>query len=1170
MVADAKAATPAKDLQRLPPVALVGMVCDAVTSGHVGELKSLVAGKADVNAGTPYDLRTPLHMAAGSGNLEMVKILVEEFGATLQQDRFGLLPIHDAAQNGHIEVRRYLQGKKLPHNDKNSVGRRNRTVSLEAAVLTQDKSQEDMMNKVFELVVKEGVFSYSTVHSEVQYFFKDLQLHPMYFQHFTPLQIATHVHCLIAAKRVARTTDDLGRMRFELLSEESGFFLTTISGPQATEAQLATEVEVANYLEKSFGQRSNVSIAFIASDGGVCKSGKERLGLYVTELGCYEDSRVVEGESSLEVLASAKFLKEKSSIAKEQYQIVMEDVVSRRRGVCRIVPGSAYPGPHPGGFVILFGIDEAHGKLFFPEVCQALRFVGLSPRRFYLETFKNGVAIYSLFFPSAREEEIHNLESTLMYATHLKSTPGKSELIYRSVMEGRVTQQVGLYLLSAVKFVYTFFPKEQYAREYVDVHKVLENDGGSQRKLETLYKICMKDLLGVHRIYELVHRHLDLASKFFEDFRRIALGEVKPQFNADLAALIEASCADPQGRQILRMFLIFNQSIRLTNFFKTEIPSAFSFRLDPAVVLKDRMTSLYPEMPYGIYMVVGRDFLGFHCRFRDVARGGIRLVLSRDRASYYRNFATIFDECYNLSHTQQNKNKDIPEGGAKGVILPDLPSAGARGKVSAQSPAGQRSCFMRYLSALLDCMLPEQGSLFTGHLQNKPEILFFGPDENTAGFMDLGAELAKSRGYPYWKALTTGKSVKLGGVPHDTYGMTTASVHTYVVELLRELGEDESNITKFQTGGPDGDLGSNEILVSKDKTVGIVDGSGVLYDPAGINRQELLRLAQRRSPVKAFARAFLGEGGFLYTVDEKDIRLPDGTFWRTGAELRDAFHLTSYASADLFVPCGGRPNAVTTDNVQRLFSSDGKPKFRLIVEGANLFFSDGARAVLENAGVHLFKDASTNKGGVTSSSLEVFAALALPSDDHTALMTYNPDRASEPPEFYAEYVKQILDTIVDNARQEFKAIWKCNQMAGGTSKVEATKRLSLKINQMSDSIQANFVASMSEQEKDQLTRRVLAQAVPPLMVERLGIDGILSSVPQNYIGAIVGCWLASRFVYQHGIEASEVSFFFFLRNILASESPAAPTASPLTNGKRPATELNGSHANGDARRARVA
>ena len=36
--------------------------------------------------------------------------------------------------------------------------------------------------------------------------------------------------------------------------------------------------------------------------------------------------------------------------------------------------------------------------------------------------------------------------------------------------------------------------------------------------------------------------------------------------------------------------------------------------------------------------------MGFHTRFRDVARGGIRLVLSRDKTTYERNFATLFDE----------------------------------------------------------------------------------------------------------------------------------------------------------------------------------------------------------------------------------------------------------------------------------------------------------------------------------------------------------------------------------------------------------------------------------------------------------------------------------------------------------------------------------------------
>ena len=48
------------------------------------------------------------------------------------------------------------------------------------------------------------------------------------------------------------------------------------------------------------------------------------------------------------------------------------------------------------------------------------------------------------------------------------------------------------------------------------------------------------------------------------------------------------------------------------------------------------------------------------------------------------------------------------------------------------------------------------------------------------------------------------------------------------------------------TGGPDGDLGSNEILMSKEKIIGICDGSGSLFDPQGIDRDALQQLAHDR------------------------------------------------------------------------------------------------------------------------------------------------------------------------------------------------------------------------------------------------------------------------------------------------------------------------------------
>jgi len=73
---------------------------------------------------------------------------------------------------------------------------------------------------------------------------------------------------------------------------------------------------------------------------------------------------------------------------------------------------------------------------------------------------------------------------------------------------------------------------------------------------------------------------------------------------------------------------------------------------------------------------------------------------------------------------------------------------------------------------------------------------------------------ARNRGANWWKSFTTGKSAqKLGGIPHDTYGMTSLSVRQYVVGSYKNLNLTETEITKVQTGGPDGDLGSSQCFL---------------------------------------------------------------------------------------------------------------------------------------------------------------------------------------------------------------------------------------------------------------------------------------------------------------------------------------------------------------------
>ena len=66
----------------------------------------------------------------------------------------------------------------------------------------------------------------------------------------------------------------------------------------------------------------------------------------------------------------------------------------------------------------------------------------------------------------------------------------------------------------------------------------------------------------------------------------------------------------------------------------------------------------------------------------------------------------------------------------------------------------------------------------------------------------------------------------------------------------------------------------DEILLSSDKTIAIIDGSGVAADPAGLDRAELVRLAKKRVPIGNFDRSKLSKDGYMVLVEEQDVKLP--------------------------------------------------------------------------------------------------------------------------------------------------------------------------------------------------------------------------------------------------------------------------------------------------------
>jgi NAD-specific glutamate dehydrogenase len=144
-------------------------------------------------------------------------------------------------------------------------------------------------------------------------------------------------------------------------------------------------------------------------------------------------------------------------------------------------------------------------------------------------------------------------------------------------------------------------------------------------------------------------------------------------------------------------------------------------------------------------------------------------------------------------------------------------------------------------------------------------------------------------------------------------------------------------------------------------------------------------------------------------------------------------------------------------------------------------------------------------GGVTSSSLEVLAGLALTTEEYTELMMFKDDKPST---FYQSYVKGIQAKISENAASEFACIWREYQRCGGSkTRTAISDELSQTLNALQDEL------AHSDLFDDEPSRKgVMRRAIPQTLVEKVGIEELEKRLPETYQRALFSVWVASHFV----------------------------------------------------------
>lgn len=800
---------------------------------------------------------------------------------------------------------------------------------------------------------------------------------------------------------------------------------------------------------------------------------------------------------------------------KAHYQTLMDRVWTSTEPVHAIREGEA------GSHIVQIAV-VADRVTYFADLCAVIQEApGAKVTKKFLETFSNGVHIYTLYVSGC---DAKTLEARTSWIALLPNRPNNAiTALHQSL---RLNAEETVFAHCLITFAFYFTPPA-VDEDFTYIRTLLAKDETGGKRLNNLRTTLSQEMMSERYTGQLIADYPDLMKDVYSDFASGSTVESRAALRKKILARLNDDARSAHDVKTFETFLTFNEAVLKHNFNKAS-KAALAFRLNPAFI----GNLDFPRVPHGIFFFVGGNWRGFHVRFTEIARGGVRMILSTP-ASYKKNKMNVFQENFNLANTQLLKNKDIPEGGSKGTLLV------SNRYITKFDEVKCKQLFLQYVDALLDVIIPGTEGVVDN--LKREEIIFLGPDENTAGtFPSAGALYSKKRGYSAWKSFTTGKDPDIGGIPHDTYGMTTRSVRQCVEGIYRKLNLNEETLTKFQTGGPDGDLGSNEILRSKEKYIGLADISAVVHDPAGVNKEELVRLAKARKRLEDFDATKLGPGGFkVLSSEAAHVTLPDGASFVNGAALRDSFHLSKYVKADVFVPCGGRPASVTLQNVHKLLDVDGATgegmlsgryenvsrdalRFRVIVEGANLFLTQDARLALERCGVVIIKDSTANKGGVTSSSLEVLTGLALSDTEHSTLMSAR--SAEDAPEFYKKLVQEICSRVENNARREFEAIWREHEASPTKPKTLICDALSEKI----VVIRTNILKS-NVFEDHQFLKYVMLNYTPKTLQGAVPIETLMERVPANYQHAICSMWLASDYVYTTGSNGNEFDFFQFMQ-----------------------------------------
>jgi len=547
----------------------------------------------------------------------------------------------------------------------------------------EQATKTDQYKKVKELLKEQGFVNAENIDYEVDWFYFQLGIDKYYFENSTAEKIVDTLSIIYAAK-IMEAADQTKKLGINVAQEHDSHAFYCCDSQPGVSVSAGPMVErkiEKKYLDTSLEDKAGYRVQTYRSMGHVTtKSTKSQLRLYFVKQSVFAEGATDLPLDNCDVnkIGDLSFLRRSSDHTKKLYEDILKEAVKQAGPVAKIFE---IENSFECRLVIAYKRNSTHS--LFSSLSDLYHYYGLFSTRKYVEQFANGYTVVSLYLmptPNRNTEGISHKEAM----NRVRREVGLLFVLPRTSLQPMLQDrtlsiQEVCYAYCGWKFAYHFM--ERYTSELITLNSVLNMEDSTH--LSLLAKIKSKlgqDTFTETAIKDTIFLYPDLIKKLYGNFQglfqpkgtkmrqsleKVSGDEIMEKETSHIRDIIRTKNFRQEFHQgVFETFLLFNQMILKTNFYKPT-RTAISFRLNPDFL----PTISYPNKPFGVFFVIGGEFRGFHIRFRDVARGGIRMIRSRNFEAYHKNMASLFNENYDLASTQQRKNKDIPEGGAKGTIL---------------------------------------------------------------------------------------------------------------------------------------------------------------------------------------------------------------------------------------------------------------------------------------------------------------------------------------------------------------------------------------------------------------------------------------------------------------------------------------------------------------------